>query len=77
MCRERVSKSHVQTEVVLVTSGRIAVNVTLAIGEVTEKIEVTSQPSQVKTLTAQVGKVVAAACFGTCPSMAAISPALC
>jgi len=31
-------KSYAQTGVVLVTSGRVAVNVTLALGEVTEKI---------------------------------------
>jgi len=60
-------KSYVQTGVVLVTSGRVAVNVSLALGEVSEKVEITAQTAQVETLTATVGKVVEGRLFRDMP----------
>ena len=51
-------KTYLKTGIELVTSTRLAVNIPLEIGQVTDTVEVTATAAQVNTLSAQVEKVV-------------------
>lgn len=60
-------KAYSKSGVVLVTGSRVAVNITLEVGSVTETVEVTAASAQVETLSAQVGKVVEGRMFREMP----------
>lgn len=60
-------KTHTRSDIELVTGSRLAQNLTLELGAVTEVVEVTASSAQVEALSATVGKVVEGRMFRDIP----------